>query len=85
MSINTRSYIENYIKIRDKKGNVIPLTFNEPQLKYYNIIKRLHEQRKPIRIIILKARQMGFSTETEAIIFKNVVTHHNYNARYCCP
>ncbi len=39
---------------------------------------------KPIRIIILKARQMGFSTETEAIIFKNVVTHHNYNARYCC-
>ena len=23
---------------------------------------------------------MGFSTETEAIIFKNVVTHHNYNA-----
>ncbi len=80
MSINTKSYIENYIKIRDKKGNVIPLTLNEPQLKYYNVIKRLHEQKKPIRIIILKARQMGFSTETEAIIFKNVVTHHNYNA-----
>lgn len=80
MSINTKCYIENYIKIRDKKGNVISLTLNEPQLKYYNVIKRLHEQRKPIRIIILKARQMGFSTETEAIIFKNVVTHHNYNA-----
>ncbi|MCI8760509.1 MAG: hypothetical protein HFJ34_05255 [Clostridia bacterium] len=80
MSINTKSYIESYIKIRDKKGNVIPLLLNEPQLKYYNVIKKLHEQRKPIRIIILKARQMGFSTETEAIIFKNVVTHHNYNA-----
>ena len=80
MSINTKAYIENYIKIRDKKGNVIPLTLNEPQLKYYNVIRKLHEQRKPIRIIILKARQMGFSTETEAIIFKNVVTHHNYNA-----
>lgn len=80
MSINTKSYIENYIKIRDKKGNVIPLTLNEPQLKYYNVIRKLHQERKPIRIIILKARQMGFSTETEAIIFKNVVTHHNYNA-----
>lgn len=80
MSINTKAYIENYIKIRDKKGNVVPLKLNEPQLKYYNVIKKIHEEGNPIRIIILKARQMGFSTETEAIIFKNVVTHHNYNA-----
>ena len=80
MSINTKAYIENYIKIRDKKNNIVPLVLNEPQLKYYNVIKSMYKQRKPIRIIILKARQMGFSTETEAIIFKNVVTHHNYNA-----
>ena len=80
MSINTKAYIENYIKIRDKNSNVIPLKLNEPQLKYYNVIREMHKKRKPIRIIILKARQMGFSTETEAIIFKNVVTHHNYNA-----
>lgn len=80
MSINTKAYIENYIKIRDKNNNIVPLVLNEPQLKYYNVIKSMYQQRKPIRIIILKARQMGFSTETEAIIFKNVVTHHNYNA-----
>lgn len=80
MSINAKAYIENYIKIRDKKNNIVPLVLNEPQLKYYNVIKEMHQARKPIRIIILKARQMGFSTETEAIIFKNVVTHHNYNA-----
>ncbi len=80
MSINTKNYIENYIKIRDKKNNIVPLVLNEPQLKYYNVIKEMYRQRKPIRIIILKARQMGFSTETEAVIFKNVVTHHNYNA-----
>ena len=80
MSINTKAYIENYIKIRDKKNNIVPLVLNEPQLKYYNVIKKMYQARKPIRIIILKARQMGFSTETEAIIFKNVVTHHNYNA-----
>ena len=80
MSINTKAYIETYIKIRDKKSNIVPLKLNEPQLKYYNVIKKFYKERKPIRIIILKARQMGFSTETEAIIFKNVVTHHNYNA-----
>lgn len=80
MSINTKAYIEQYIKIRDKQNNIIPLKLNEPQLKYYSVIKKMHQEKKPIRIIILKARQMGFSTETEAIIFKNVVTHHNYNA-----
>ena len=80
MSINTKEYIENYIKIRDKNNNIIPLKLNEPQMKYYNIIKKLHEEKKPVRIIILKARQMGFSTETESIIFKNVVTKQNYNA-----
>lgn len=80
MSINTKKYIEEYIKIRDKNGRIISLKLNEPQMKYYNVIKELHKQRKPIRIIILKARQMGFSTETESIIFKNVVTNHNYNA-----
>lgn len=80
MSINTKKYIEEYIKIRDKNGKVIPLKLNEPQLKYYNVIKELHKKGKPIRIIILKARQMGFSTETESIIFKNVTTNHNYNA-----
>lgn len=80
MSINTKQYIESYVKIRDKNNNIVPLKFNEPQLKYYNIIKNLHEKHKPIRIIILKARQMGFSTATESIIFKNVVTKHNYNA-----
>ena len=79
MSINTKAYIENYIEIRDKKNNIVSLVLNEPQLKYYNVIKEMYRKRKPIRIIILKARQMGFSTETEAIIFKNVVTHHNYN------
>ena len=80
MSINTKAYIENYIKIRDKRGRIIPLILNKPQLKYYNVIKKLHEENKPIRIIILKSRQMGFSTETEAIITKNTTTHHNYRA-----
>ena len=79
MNINTKKYIEEYVKIRDKKRKIIPLKLNEPQLKYYNVIKELKKQRKPVRIIILKARQMGFSTETEAIFFKETVTKPNVN------
>ena len=79
MSINTKKYIEEYVRIRNKKSKIVPLKFNEPQLKYYNIIKSLKEQGKPVRIIILKARQLGFSTATEGIFFKETVTKSNIN------
>lgn len=78
-NINTQKYIEEYVKIRDKNSNIIPLKLNEPQLKLYNIIKKQKKLGKPVRIVILKARQMGFSTETEAIFFKETVTKANTN------
>ena len=78
-NINTKLYIEEYVKIRDKNSKIIPLRFNEPQLQYYNVIKEQKEKHKPVRIIILKARQMGFSTATEGIFFKETVTKSNIN------
>ena len=71
MNINTQKYIEKFVKIRDKSGQIIDFKLNEPQKKLYNIIKQLKSEGKPVRIIILKARQMGFSTVTESILFKN--------------
>jgi len=79
MTINTKKYIEKYVKIRDKAGKIVDFILNEPQQKLYDIIKRLREQGKPVRIIILKARQMGFSTLTESILFKETVTKCNIN------
>lgn len=80
LKINTKKYIENFIKIRNKESKIIPLILNEPQQRLYDEIKRQKELGKPVRIIILKARQMGFSTETEAIIFKDTATHFNVNS-----
>ena len=80
LKINTKKYIENFIKIRNKESKIIPLILNEPQLRLYNEVKRQKELGKPVRIIILKARQMGFSTETESIIFKDTATHFNVNS-----
>lgn len=79
MNINTKKYIEKYVKIRDKSGGIIDFKLNEPQQKLYDIIKREKEQNKPVRIIILKARQMGFSTLTESILFKETATKFNVN------
>lgn len=78
--LNTRKYIENFVYIRNKKSRMVLLHFNEPQAKLYRVIQKQYEQKKPIRIIILKARQMGFSTATGGIIFKQVATHRNVDA-----
>jgi hypothetical protein len=77
MNINTKRYIENYIKIRNKEGKIVNFKLNSPQQKLYNIIRDQKRAKKPVRIIILKARQMGFSTLTESILFKETVTKFN--------
>ena len=79
MNINTKQYIEKYIKIRDKAGKIIDFKLNKPQQKLYNVIKEQKQQNKPVRIIILKARQMGFSTLSESILFKETTTKFNVN------
>lgn len=77
MNINTKAYIESYIKIRNKEGKIVNFRLNNPQQKLYDIIKEQKQAKKPVRIIILKARQMGFSTLTESILFKETVTKFN--------
>ena len=79
MNINTKKYIEEYVKIRDKSGKIVDFKLNEPQQKLYDIIKKLKQEKKPVRVIILKARQMGFSTLTESILFKETTTKFNVN------
>lgn len=77
MNINTKLYIEKYLKIQDKNSKIVPFKMNKPQMKLYNALKKQYEQGKPQRAIVLKARQMGFSTLTEGIIFKKTVTAFN--------
>lgn len=77
---NARYYIENFLKIRSKDGTVLPFTMNPPQLKLYQVVKEQAEAGKPIRIIILKARQMGFSTLTEGLIFQRTATRESTNS-----
>lgn len=77
MAINTKAYIEEFIKIRDKNSHIIPFKLNEPQLRLYDVISQQAKKRQPIRIIILKARQMGFSTVSGGVILKNTATKPN--------
>lgn len=64
-----RLFIEPYISIRNKRGQIIPLKFNRPQRIVYDLICRLREAKRPVRLIILKARQVGISTMIASLIY----------------
>lgn len=68
-----------YLWITDKKGNQIKLTQNNVQKQLEIKIKECREQGKPPRIIILKSRQMGISTDTEGRMVYNTATKGNRN------
>ena len=75
--LNCLQFIQLFLKIRTKDGHIIPFLLNEPQRRLYEVIRKQWQAGKPVRIIILKARQMGFSTLTEAVIFWLAVTAFN--------
>ena len=66
MKVN--EYIQKFYKIKTKDGKLVPFKFNNAQNEFYDIIKSNYNKR-PGRYIVLKARQLGISTFTEAFIF----------------
>lgn len=62
-----KDFIEDNYYIKDKEGNLVKIKFNFAQNEFYNILKDSYKK-KPTRIIVLKARQLGISTVTEAVI-----------------
>lgn len=58
--------IEEFFSVETKDGNVIPFILNNKQKQLVNEIEKVKE---PIRIIILKGRQFGFSTFIIAYFF----------------
>lgn len=75
-----RKYRENFplfceecLKIRTKEGKLVPFVLRKPQLELWKReIKPCIDEGKPCRVYILKARQMGFSTMTEALTYWRV-------------
>lgn len=74
---NCRWFIEHLLKIRNKRQEIVLLKLNAPQERLYGQIKELRKQGIPVRMIVLKARQMGFSTVIQAIFFWAVTTARN--------
>ena len=60
--LNCKAYLQTFLKIQNKDGKLAPFLLNEPQQRFYEIIRQQWQQKKPVRVIVLKARQMGIST-----------------------
>jgi intein/homing endonuclease len=50
------------LKVQSIDGKILPLIFNRPQKVLHSIVESIHAQGRPVRLIALKARRMGFST-----------------------
>jgi hypothetical protein len=55
-------------KIKDKDGNVVQFVPNPPQLRLIRLIDAFERAGKQLKALILKARQMGFSTVCQAFL-----------------
>ena len=67
-------YIEKFLKIKDKNAELIPFTFNKAQYMVYEKYLECLRNGKLPRFIILKSRQQGISTWTEAMMFSDTST-----------
>ena len=77
---DAKKYIEAFLCIKTKESEIVPFRLNSAQKRLYECIKEQQAAGKPIRIIILKSRQMGFSTLTEALIYYKTATRGNVNS-----
>ena len=73
--------MEEQLFIKTKDQRIKPFNLNKGQLKYATWYQSCLDQRISARAIILKARQMGFSTLIEGLMFAMTMTHPNVHSR----
>ena len=73
-------YCKNNLKIKDKHSRIVPFVPNAPQRVLINYVLLCIKEKRPVKAIILKARQMGLSTAVEALIYWWTSTNKNINS-----
>lgn len=73
MKINYKSFIEDNFKIKNKKGEIVPFLFNDPQSQYFELLRLDYPDFEGIRENIDKARQEGFSSMIDAIFVTDFI------------
>ena len=58
-----------YLKIRNKSAELVPFVENSTQKKINDMIQARRIKERPAMIVVLKARQLGVSTDAQAITY----------------
>lgn len=76
---NPKEYMENLLVIRTKEQKLVRFKMKPVQARLYEIIKEEHAANRPVRLVVLKARQEGVSTEAEGLMFQDTATRKMVN------
>src|SRR5712691_1651564 len=68
------------LKIRSRDRRIIPLHYNVPQLKVWERIAPKIDRGEAVRLIILKARREGLSTEIASWLMAFMLSNDLVNA-----
>src|SRR5215831_8377300 len=66
-------YFSRFLQIRPKVGPLVPLALNAAQLRLHRVIEEQRAKTGRVRVIVLKARQLGVSTYTAARFYFNTI------------
>src|SRR6516165_8707571 len=66
-------YFSQYLKIRPKVGSLAPFALNTAQLKLHQLIEDQRARTGRVRVIVLKARQLGVSTYVAARLYHRTI------------
>ena len=67
-------FSKTFLKIADKKGNIVPFEFNRAQRYVHDRIETQRKRLGYVRVLILKGRQQGISTYIQGRYFHKVIT-----------
>lgn len=79
--VSRRRWIERFVRVKQKNGKIVPLVLNHVQRRLEAEILRMERKGVPVRVILLKARQMGCSTYIAAVAYEHAI--RNAKARGC--
>lgn len=77
---HVQNFLEVHARITDISGNIVPFIINPAQEAYWHLVLEMEEQRKPIRIIVLKIRRTGISLINDCWFLADAYwrTHQRY-------
>jgi len=74
-----RGFCKHCVKIQDKDGKTVSFELNAPQLYILEKMEEMDAKGLPIRIIVLKSRQIGMSTFSQAWLAHKAFTQEGQN------